>query len=57
MIDQAFDQRIIEEVHADEIQIDRIGNRRYSSMMAAHELGNLGGALGLRVSLGIFKRS
>ena len=57
MINRVFGQGIIEEIHADEMGIDRIGNRRYNYMMAAYELGNLGCTLGSRGELGYIKRS
>ena len=56
MINQVLDQRIIEEIQTDEIGIDRISNMRYNYMMAAYELGNLGGTLGSRDELGCMKR-
>ena len=57
MINRVSDQRIIEEIQIDEMEIDRVGNRRYSYMMVAYELGNLGGTLGLRGELGYIRRS
>ena len=56
MINRVFDQMIIEEAHTGEMGIDRIGNSRYSYMMAAYELDNLGGTLGSRGELGYIRR-
>ena len=56
MVNRVLDQKIIEEIQTDEMGIERIGNRRYSYMMAAYELGNLGGTLGSRGELGYIKR-
>ena len=56
MINRVFDRRIIEEIQIDEMGIDRIGNRRYSYMMAAYDLGNSGGTLGSRGELGYIRR-
>ena len=57
MLNRLFDQRIIEEIQTDEMGIDRFGDRRYSYMMAAYELRNLGDTLGLRGELGYIRRS
>ena len=56
MTNQTFNQRIIEKIHAYEMESNRIGNRRYSSMVAAHELGNVGGTSGLRGELVYIRR-
>ena len=45
MINQAFHQEIIEGTHKDEMEIDRICDRRYNYMMATYYLGKLGGTL------------
>ena len=51
MLNQVLDERIIEEIHTNQMGIDKIGNRRYNYMMAAYELGNLSSTLGSRGEL------